>query len=78
MTVTQYRSRKPIDATFHIADWVGTDALVCSEDPSKKSVFVELHSWDNLQEITEAVRQYAETNYFNEKGRYIPLSDIWP
>jgi hypothetical protein len=75
--VTQFRSKKPVEYSFHISPKYGADAMIVQETPLSKYCVVSLCSFDNLQEVAEKVRQYMEANYFTEEPKHIDLEEIW-
>lgn len=75
--VTQFRGRKPIEYSFHIADYASRDSFMVCENPNRKFAMVELRSIENLQEVVEAVQKYMETHYFTEEMLFVDLEEIW-
>ena len=73
--ITQFRGKKPISYTFMIVPY-GVGKIVAFEGKEQKSCCVELQSFDNFQEIVSAVRGYMETNFFDEAGKVITVSEI--
>ena len=75
--VTQFRSKKPVEYSFHISPKYGADAMIVQETPLSKYCIVSLCSFDNLQAVAEAVQKYMETNYFPEEPKHMDLEEIW-
>ena len=74
--ITQFRGQKPIVYIITIAPWVTKDYFVAREDDKEKSCIINLQSFDKMQEILEAVKNFMETNYFRKEEQVVSLSEI--
>ena len=75
--VAQFRSKKPVEYSFHISPRYCVDEMIVQELPLSKYCTVTLRSFDNLQEVSEAVQRFVEANYFTEEPKRMDLEEIW-
>jgi hypothetical protein len=52
------------------------EVLAFSEDNDQRHVFLEVRTYERLQEIMDAVKDYAENHIFTDEMEFYSINDV--